>query len=91
LIFYRYKANIDKPVVAVSINGSKHSAVLVQIMKNLIRITKLTSRILDLVLVSDPNKIMNIFVISYNISDHQMIYCTRQIRKAPCMQTCCKL
>ena len=60
---------------------------LSQIIKNPTRITKLTSTILDLILVSDPNKISNSGVLSYSVSDHQMIYCTRKIRKSPGKQT----
>jgi len=61
---------------------------LYQLIINPTRITKLTSTILDLIiLVSDPNKINNSGVISSNVSDHQMIYCTRKIRKSPSRQT----
>ena len=56
---------------------------LSQLIINPTRITKSTSTILDLMLVSDPNKINNSDVISYNVGDHDMIYCTRKIRNSP--------
>jgi len=56
---------------------------LTQLIKEPTRVTKTTSSILDLILVSDQNKISHSGVSCIGVSDHQLTFCTRKIKKNP--------
>ena len=59
---------------------------LAQLIKILTRFTCTTSIILDVILVSDPFEIMKSGVLDLDVSDHQLIYCTRKCKKSPVNQ-----
>ena len=52
-----------------------------QIIKDFTRVTSTTSTIIDLILVSDPEKISQSGIIDYCVSDHLMTFCTRKVTR----------
>ena len=58
-----------------------HCFGLEQLVKQSTRISKTWESIIDLILVSDKTKISQSGTITYGISDHNIIFCTRKIGK----------
>ena len=56
-----------------------HCFGLEQLVKQSTRISKTCESIIDLILVSDKTKISQSGTITYGISDHNIIFCTRKI------------
>ena len=56
---------------------------LAQLISAPTRITTYTSSVIDLIFVSDPNKISQSGVGDVCTSDHQLIYCTRKLTQTP--------
>lgn len=54
---------------------------MVQIISEFTRVTPSTSSTLDLIIVSDQDKVSQSGVLTYAFSDHQVIYCTRKQKK----------
>ena len=52
-----------------------------QIISDVTRVSKTSSSVIDLILVSDFDKISQSGVLNIGISDHCVIYCTRKILK----------
>ena len=50
-------------------------------MKQATRVTSTSESIIDLIFVSDPNKICQSGTITVGLSDHLMIFCTRKTTK----------
>ena len=56
---------------------------LKQLIEEPTRITATSESILDLIIVSDKDKIIQSGVLDIGLSDHVIVYCTHKIKKSP--------
>ena len=76
-------ANYQNPMhtVVKALKQFCHLFDLDQLVKQATRVTSTSESIIDLIFVSDPNKICQSGTITVGLSDHFMIYCTRKTTK----------
>lgn len=82
IILGDFNYNVDKNIHLSSMtkhfNTLCNTSGLTQLIKDFTRTTKTCKSILDLILVSEPDKIVCSGVLPVGISDHDLIYCVRK-------------
>ena len=86
MVQYREKKNIIKGANKVSSETKKHLEFcktfgLKQLIKSPTRVTPNTSTLINHVLTNANQKITQCGLIDIGLSDHQMIFCTKKIKK----------